>query len=43
MEECEDIPKSLGEGIRRGKQYEELLRRMDNDQYVDRWLNGCLE
>ena len=42
-EECEDIPASLEEGIRRGEAYRELLGRMDDPHYVDRWLNGDLE
>ncbi|TRX90099.1 hypothetical protein FHL15_009018 [Xylaria flabelliformis] len=38
VEECEDIPKTLDEGYQRGKRYEQLLKKMDDDLYQDRWL-----
>ncbi|KAI0555612.1 hypothetical protein F4679DRAFT_578999 [Xylaria curta] len=41
VEECEDIPKTIDEGVQRGKRYEELLKKMDDIDYRDRWLlNG---
>lgn len=43
VEDCEDIPKTLLEGIRKGRQYEELLKKMEDMNYVDRWLSGCRE
>ncbi|RYP58161.1 hypothetical protein DL770_010503 [Monosporascus sp. CRB-9-2] len=38
VEDCNDIPKTLEEGYQRGKRYEELLKRMEDDEYLDRWL-----
>ncbi|KAI0863796.1 hypothetical protein F4860DRAFT_521842 [Xylaria cubensis] len=38
VEECEDIPKTLDEGYERGKRYEQLLIKMDDNHYQDRWL-----
>jgi len=40
VEDCEDIAKTLEEGIRKGKRYEELLKKMGDMKYVDRWLEG---
>jgi hypothetical protein len=40
VEDCEDIAKTLQEGIRKGKRYEELLKRMEDMKYVDNWLEG---
>ncbi|KAK8128644.1 hypothetical protein PG984_009752 [Apiospora sp. TS-2023a] len=37
-DECEDIPKTLNEGIERGKRYEAMLKRMEDPHYVDAWL-----
>ncbi|KAK6836805.1 hypothetical protein PG987_007300 [Apiospora arundinis] len=36
--ECEDIPKTLDEGVQRGKRYEALLKRMEDMHYEDAWL-----
>ncbi|KAK8070010.1 hypothetical protein PG994_006626 [Apiospora phragmitis] len=36
--ECEDMPKTLEEGVQRGKEYEALLRRMEDTNYVRRWM-----
>jgi hypothetical protein len=33
VEDCDDIPKSLGEGLERGKRFEELLKQMDDAEY----------
>ena len=38
--DCEDIVKTLQEGIRKGKRYEELLKKMEDMKYVDKWLSG---
>lgn len=38
VEDCEDIAKTLQEGIRKGRRYEELLKKMEDMKYVDRWL-----
>ncbi|KAK7992395.1 hypothetical protein PG988_001189 [Apiospora saccharicola] len=38
LEECEDIPKTLEDGIQKGKEYEALLRRMEDRDYVHRWV-----
>ena len=40
VEDCEDIAKTLQEGIRKGKRYEELLKKMEDMKYVDKWLSG---
>jgi hypothetical protein len=40
VEDCEDIVKTLQEGIRKGKRYEELLKKMGDMKYVDNWLEG---
>ncbi|KAJ6437229.1 histone-fold protein [Purpureocillium lavendulum] len=38
VDDCEDIPKTLEEGRQRGKKYEELLRKMEDEDYLNRWL-----
>jgi hypothetical protein len=41
VEECPDVPKSLEEGIEMGRQYEGLLKKMEDDApggYLDMWL-----
>jgi hypothetical protein len=38
VEECPDLPNSLEEGITQGKQYAELLRKMEDPHYLDQWL-----
>lgn len=40
--ECEDIPKSLEEGHLRGKRNELLLQKMEDDDYLQRWLEHGL-
>ncbi|KAL2674272.1 hypothetical protein Neosp_012723 [[Neocosmospora] mangrovei] len=35
---CPDIPQSLHEGMAEGKRYEELLRKMEDSEYLDKWL-----
>lgn len=40
VDDCEDISKTLPEGILKGKRYEELLKKMEDPHYVDRWLSG---
>ncbi|EON66291.1 hypothetical protein W97_05684 [Coniosporium apollinis CBS 100218] len=40
VEDCVDIAKTLQEGVDKGKRYEELLKRMEDLKYVDRWLSG---
>jgi hypothetical protein len=40
VEDCEDIATTLQEGIRKGKRYEELLKKMEDMRYVDNWLEG---
>jgi len=40
VEDCEDIAKTLQEGIEEGKRYEELLKKMADMKYVDKWLTG---
>jgi hypothetical protein len=35
VEDCEDIAKTLQEGIQKGKRYEELLKKMEDIKYVD--------
>jgi hypothetical protein len=43
VEECPDVPKSLEGGIEMGRQYEALLKRMEDDApggYLDMWLDG---
>ena len=43
VEDCEDIAKTLEEGIRKGKRYEELLKKMEDMKYVDNWLEGKID
>jgi hypothetical protein len=38
VKECLDIPESLEEGVAQGKEYERLLKLMEDRDYVDRWL-----
>ncbi|KAH0556758.1 hypothetical protein GP486_005455 [Trichoglossum hirsutum] len=40
VEDCEDIAKTLQEGIQKGKRQEELLLKMEDMKYVDKWLSG---
>ncbi|KAK6859187.1 hypothetical protein PG995_005040 [Apiospora arundinis] len=37
-DQCEDLPKTLDEGVQRGKRYEALLKRMEDMHYEDAWL-----
>lgn len=37
-DECPDIAESLGEGVAQGKEYERLLKLMEDRDYVDEWL-----
>jgi len=37
-EACDDIPKTLEEGIERDKPYKDLLKKMEDPIYFDRWL-----
>ncbi|KAI1354759.1 hypothetical protein F5Y01DRAFT_311564 [Xylaria sp. FL0043] len=37
VELCPDIPKSLEEGVEEGKLYEQLLRKMQDPEYLDEW------
>jgi len=37
-EACDDIPKTLEEGIERGKRYKDLLKKIEDPFYLDRWL-----
>ncbi|RYP60158.1 hypothetical protein DL769_008251 [Monosporascus sp. CRB-8-3] len=37
-EDCDDIPKTLQEGIQKGKRYQALLEKMDDGDYLDNWL-----
>ncbi|KAK8044390.1 hypothetical protein PG993_004414 [Apiospora rasikravindrae] len=42
--DCEDIPKTLEEGVQKGKEYETLLKRMQDPNYVRRWTeNGSTD
>ncbi|KAK7943333.1 uncharacterized protein PG986_012446 [Apiospora aurea] len=38
--DCEDIPKTLEEGVQKGKEYETLLKRMQDANYVRRWVDN---
>ncbi|KAI9861626.1 MAG: hypothetical protein M1813_005236 [Trichoglossum hirsutum] len=42
VEDCEDIAKTLQEGIQEGKRYEEWLKKMDDMDNLDKWLT-CSE
>ncbi|KAI0965229.1 hypothetical protein F4678DRAFT_476789 [Xylaria arbuscula] len=37
---CSDIPDSLEAGIAEGRRYEELLKKMQESEYRDRWLRS---
>ncbi|KAK7995502.1 hypothetical protein PG990_014275 [Apiospora arundinis] len=37
-DECEDLPNTLDGGVQRGKEYEALLKRMEDMHYEDAWL-----
>jgi hypothetical protein len=39
IEDCDDISKTLDEGYQKGKKYEELLMKMDDDDYRERWVD----
>jgi hypothetical protein len=41
VEECPDVPETLEEGVAQGKEYERLLKLMEDMNYVDRWLGTC--
>jgi len=38
VEQCDKLPWNLDEGVREGKRYEELLRKMEDDKYLDDWM-----
>ena len=38
VEQCDKLPWDLDEGVREGKRYEELLRKMEDDKYLDDWM-----
>jgi len=38
VKECDDIPNTVEEGRLRGERYALLLRKMEDDDYLDRWL-----
>lgn len=40
VQECPDLPESLEEGIATGKEYELLLKKMEDRDYVDWWMNS---
>jgi hypothetical protein len=42
VEDCVDIPKTLLEGIERGQRYQALLEKMEDDEYLNRWLEGSI-
>ena len=37
---CDDIPKTLEEGIERGKRYEDLMKKLDDRDYFCEWLDN---
>jgi hypothetical protein len=37
-EDCEDVPRTLEEGVKMGRRYEELLKKMEDDDYRRDWL-----
>ncbi|RYP12591.1 hypothetical protein DL765_007222 [Monosporascus sp. GIB2] len=37
-EDCDDIPKTLQEGFQMGKRYQALLEKMDDEGYLNHWL-----
>lgn len=39
LRECPDVPESLEEGIAQWREYERLLKMMEDDRYVDQWFN----
>lgn len=40
LEDCTDLVTTVNEGVVRGREYEELLRKMEDPKYLDRWLEG---
>ncbi|RSM07629.1 hypothetical protein CDV31_008522 [Fusarium ambrosium] len=38
MKKCPDIPQSLREGMAEGKKYEELLRKIEDVEDLDKWM-----
>lgn len=38
-DECKDVPKTLEEGIERGKRYEQLLKKMESREYATSWMD----
>ncbi|KAH4927399.1 hypothetical protein HBI79_137060 [Parastagonospora nodorum] len=37
-ERCDKLPKTLEEAITEGKKYEELMRKMEDGHYLDKWM-----
>ncbi|KAI1357015.1 hypothetical protein F5Y01DRAFT_321310 [Xylaria sp. FL0043] len=42
VDDCDDIPKTLEEGYEKGKAHELLLRKMEDEDYEDKWLEDCV-
>lgn len=38
IQQCEKLPQTLEKGVTEGKRYEELLRKMEDDKYLDDWM-----
>jgi hypothetical protein len=39
-ESCDKLPKTLADGITEGKRYEALMRKMEDDVYLDNWMEN---
>jgi hypothetical protein len=40
LEDCEEIPETLDQAVQSGKHYEKLLKKMEDPEYLDKWLDG---
>jgi hypothetical protein len=38
-ENCEDISKTIEQAVRKGNHYDKLLKKMEDSEYLERWLN----
>jgi hypothetical protein len=39
-ERCDILPKTLEEAIAEGKRYEELMWKMEDGHYLDKWMES---
>lgn len=37
---CDKLSKTLEQGIAEGKRYEELMRKIEHNHYLDKWMES---